>query len=131
MKTKLLIILVLVCLLSACSNMNSHATDVDLIVQHDALIKHFEEEAEQIQIKIGEHKKFLSQFESKSYVYGRHTEDLKAHSQEVINLFEEVVAENRKMVEMLRDEKGLKCKIIRGKHRWEKDLSRIQQRCQD
>jgi len=57
MKTKLLIILVLICLLPACSTMNSHATDVDLIVQHDALIKHFEEEAEQIQIKIGEHKK--------------------------------------------------------------------------
>jgi len=108
--------------------MNSHATDVDLIVQHDALIKHFEEEAEQIQIKIGEHKKLLS---LKSYVYGRHAEDLKAHSQEVINLFEAVVAENKKMVEMLRDEKGLKCKIIRGKHRWERDLSRIQQRCQD
>jgi len=128
MKTKLLIILVLICLLPACSTMNSHATDVDLIVQHDALIKHFEEEAEQIQIKIGEHQKLLS---LKSYVYGRHAEDLKAHSQEVINLFEAVVAENKKMVEMLRDEKGLKCKIIRGKHRWERDLSRIQQRCQD
>jgi hypothetical protein len=83
--------------------MNSHATDVDLIVQHDALIKHFEEEAEQIQIKIDEHKKFLSQFESKRYVYGRHAEDLKAHSQEVINLYEKAVVANREMAEIFRD----------------------------
>lgn len=103
MKTKLLIIPVLVCLLSACSNMNSHATDVDLIVQHDALIKHFEEEAKQIQIKINEHKKFLSQFVSKRYVYGRHAEDLKAHSQEVINLYEKAVVANREMADIFRD----------------------------
>lgn len=131
MKTKLLVPLFLVCLLPACSTMNSHATDVDLIVQHDALIRHFEEEANQIQMKIDEHKKFLSQFESKSYVYGRHAEDLKTHSEEVINLYEKAVAANREMVEMLRDEKGLKCKIIRGRHRWERDNSQIQQRCQD
>jgi len=111
--------------------MNSHATDVDLIVQHDALIRHVEEEANQIQMKIDDHKKFLSQFESKSYFYGRHAKDLKTHSEEVIDLYEKVVSANREMVEMLRNEKGLKCKIIRGSHRWDRDSSQIQQRCQD
>jgi len=100
MKTKLLVPLFLVCLLPACSTMNSHATDVDLIVQHDALIRHFEEEAKQIQIMIDEHKKLLS---LKSYVYGRHAEDLKTHSEEVIDLYEKAVVTNREMAELFRD----------------------------
>lgn len=103
MKTKLLITLFLAYLLSACSSMNSHSMDVDLTVQREALIKHLEDEATEIQIKIGEHKKFLSQFKSKSYVYGRHAEDFKAHNQEVIDLYEKAVVANREMAEMFRD----------------------------
>ncbi|WP_432744780.1 hypothetical protein ABXJ76_05175 [Methylobacter sp. G7] len=103
MKTKLLMTLFLVCLLPACSNMNSHAMDVDLTVQHEALIRHFEEEAKQVQIMIDKHKKILSQFKSNSYVYGRHAEDLKTHSEEVINLYEKAVVTNREMADMFRD----------------------------
>jgi len=103
MKTKLLVPLLLVCLLPACSHMNSHSGDVDLTVQHEALIRHFEEEAKQVQMMIDKHKKILSQFESKSYVYGRHAEDLKTHSEEVINLYEKAVVTNREMAELFRD----------------------------
>ena len=56
-----------------------------------------------MQIKVDEHKKLLSQFKSKSYVYGRHAEDLKAHNQEVINLYEQAVVANREMAKMFRD----------------------------
>ena len=103
MKTKLLFTLFLVCLLPACSNMNSHSGDVDLTVQHESLSRHFEDEANEMQIKVDEHKKRLSQFKSTSYVYGRHAEDLKTHNQEVINLYEQIVVANRRMAQMFRD----------------------------
>ncbi|AMK79317.1 hypothetical protein A1342_09065 [Methylomonas methanica] len=76
--------------------------DTDLNIQHEALAKHFQDEANELQTKIVEHKKFLSQFESQRYVYGRHANDLKAHSQEVIDLYQQAVTANQDMAEMLR-----------------------------
>ncbi|WP_292434851.1 hypothetical protein [Methylobacter sp.] len=128
MKTKLLILPVLVCLLSACCHMNSHSLNADLIAHHVALSQHFEDEANEIQIKVDEHKKLLSQFESESYVYGKNAGDLKSQNQEAINLYEKVIAVNRKMAEMLLDVEGLKCKI-RGSHRWDRNRSQIKKEC--
>lgn len=103
MTFKLLIPLALAqCLLSACSFMVPHAMDVDLGVQHTALAKHFEEEASELQSKIEEHQKFLNQFETKRYLYGRHANDLKAHSQEVIDLYQQAITANRDMADMVR-----------------------------
>ena len=103
MKSKLLIILFLAqYLLSGCSLFDRHAMAPDLAIQHVALAKHFEDEANELQIKIEEHKKMLSQFESKSYLYGRHANDLKAHSQEVIDLYQQAVTANQDMAEMVR-----------------------------
>jgi len=96
MKSKLLITLFLAqYLLSACSTLDQHAMAPDFAIQHVALAKHFEDEANELQTKIEEHKKFLSQFESKRYVYGRHANDLKAHSQEVIDLYQQAVTANQ------------------------------------
>lgn len=104
MKSKLLIILLLAqSLLSACNTLDRHGVDTELGVQHEALAKHFEAEADEIQAKIDEHKQFLSHFESKRYVYGRHADDLKAHSQEVIRIYEQAAIENRKMAESVRE----------------------------
>jgi hypothetical protein len=82
--------------------MEPHAMDVDLDVQHTALAKHFEEEASELQAKIEEHQKFLNQFETTRYLYGRHANDLKAHSQEVIDLYQQAITANRDMAEMVR-----------------------------
>ncbi|QPK61362.1 hypothetical protein IVG45_00270 (plasmid) [Methylomonas sp. LL1] len=90
------------CLLSACSLMDRHAMDVDLDVQHTALAKHFEKEANELQARIEEHQKFLNQFETKRYLYGRHANDLKAHSQEVIDLYQQAITANRDMADMVR-----------------------------
>ncbi|NOU21610.1 MAG: hypothetical protein HOO93_07420 [Methyloglobulus sp.] len=104
MKSKLLITLLMAqCLLSACNTLDRHRVNTELAVQHEALAKHFEAEAAEIQAKIDEHKKFLSHFESKRYVYGRHADDLKAHSQEVIRIYEQAAIENRKMAEWVRE----------------------------
>lgn len=104
MKSKLLITLFLgQYLLSACSTLDRHGIAPDLAIQHVALAKHFEDEADELQAKIEEHKKMLSEFESKRYVYGRHANDLKAHSQEVIDLYQQAVVANRDMAEMVRE----------------------------
>lgn len=130
MKTKLLIPPVLACLLGACAHMNSQPLDANLIANHVALSKHFEDDAKEMQIKADESKKLLSQFEPERDVYGRITEDLKSQSQEVINTYEKAVAVNRKMAEMLLDMEGIKCKR-RGSHRWDRNKSQIKMECQD
>jgi len=79
MKTNTLITLFLALgLLSACSEMNPHPMDMNQAVlnaetkaDHQALAKHYEEEANAMQVKVDEHKKLLSQYQSKSYLSGR------------------------------------------------------------
>lgn len=102
MKSKFLITIFLAqYLLSGCSIFDRHAMAPDLAIQHAALTKHFEDEANELQIKVDEHKKFLSQFESKSFLYGRHANDLKAHSQEVIDLYQKAIIANQDMAKII------------------------------
>ena len=110
MKKKLLLTLLLIVgLVSACAEMNPHPMDMDLAVQnatskadHEALAEHYEEAAEEMQAKAEEHKKMLSQYESKSYLYGRQAEDLKAHCQRLIDVYEKAAQENLNMAKMHR-----------------------------
>jgi len=110
MKTKLLITLFLTLgLLSACAEMNSHPMDMSQAVQnatsksdHEALAQHYEEVAKEMQIKVDEHKKLLSQYESKAYLYGRQAEDFKAHCLRLIDVYEKAAAENLEMAKMHR-----------------------------
>jgi hypothetical protein len=110
MKTKLLIALLLtVGLVSACAEMNPHPMDMDVAVQnatskadHEALAEHYEKAAEEMQAKAEQHKKMLRQYESKSYIYGRQAEDLKAHSQRLIDVYEKAAQENLNMAKMHR-----------------------------
>jgi hypothetical protein len=96
--------LILIHLLSACSMVDTYSTDTDLKIQHKALAKHFENEANELQAKVEEHKQFLDHFDSKRYVYGKHANDLKAHSQEVIELYQQAITVNRDMAELVRQE---------------------------
>ena len=108
MKTKLLITLFLAFgLLTACAEMNPHPMDMSKAVQsaaskadHEALAIHYEEAAKEMQLKVDEHKKLLDQYQSHSYLYGRQAEDLKAHCQELINVYEKAVVANQKMAKM-------------------------------
>jgi outer membrane biogenesis lipoprotein LolB len=110
MKTHTLITLILaLVLLSACTEMNPHPMDMSQAVlnaetkaDHEALAKHYEEEAGKMQLKVDEHKKILEQYQSKSYLYGRQAEDLKAHCYSLINSYEKAVTANQKMAEMHR-----------------------------
>jgi len=110
MKTKLLITLLLaVGLLSACSEMNPHPMDMNLAVHnatskadHEALAQHYEEAAKEMQLKVDEHKKLLSQYQSKSYLYGRQAQSFKDHCQWLINAYEKAVDANLSMAKLHR-----------------------------
>jgi hypothetical protein len=110
MKTKLLISLFLTLgLLAACAEMNPHEMDMSVAVQnaetkadHEALAKHYEETANEMQLKVDEHKRLLSQYESKSYLYGRQAQDFKAHCQRLIDVYENAVEENLSMANLHR-----------------------------
>jgi hypothetical protein len=105
MRTKLLISLFLILgLVVACAERNPHPMDMSQAIlnaeskaDHEALAKHYEEAANEMQLKADEHKKLLDQYQSKSYLYGRQAEDLKAHCRELINFYEKAAATNRKM----------------------------------
>ena len=110
MKTKLLITLLLTAgLISACSEMNPHPMDMSQAVQnakskadHEALAKHYEEAANEMQLKVEEHKKLLSQYQSKSYLYGKQAQSFKDHCQWLINAYEKAAEENLSMANMHR-----------------------------
>jgi glutamine synthetase len=110
MKTKLLITLFLALgLLAACAEMPPHPMDMNLAVQnaktkadHEALAEHYEEAAKEMQLKAEEHKKLLSQYQSKSYLYGRQAEDFKAHCERLIDVYEKAAKENLEMAKMHR-----------------------------
>ncbi len=110
MKTKLLISLFLTLgLLSACAEMNPHPMDMSQAVQsaeskadHEALAQHYEEAAKEMQLKVEEHKKLLNQYQSKGYLYGRQAEDLKAHCQRLIDVYEKAAEENLSMAKLHR-----------------------------
>lgn len=108
MKIKLLIILSLIFgVVVACSEMNPHSMDMSQAVQnaktkedHEALARHYEQAAEEMQVKAEEHRKLLRQYEAKSYLYGKQAEDLKAHCQRLIDVYEKAAEENRQMARM-------------------------------
>lgn len=110
MKTKLPITLALTLgLLSACAEMDPHPMDMSQAVQnatsktdHEALAKHYEEAAKEMQLKVEEHKKRLSQYQSKSYKYGRQAENFKAHCQRLIDVYEKAAEANLEMAKMHR-----------------------------
>jgi hypothetical protein len=110
MKTKLLITLILALgSLAACSEMSPHPMDMSQSVQnaeskadHEALAQHYEAAAKEMQLKVDEHKKLLGQYEANSYLYGRQAEDIKAHCQRLIDVYEKAVDENLSMAKLHR-----------------------------
>lgn len=110
MRTNLIITMLLtIGLLSACAEMDPHPMDMSQAVEsaeskadHEALAKHYEEAAKEMQLKADEHKKLLSHYEAKSYKYGRQAQDFKAHCERLINDYEKAAEENLEMAKMHR-----------------------------
>lgn len=109
MKAKLLIPLLFAALATSCANMNRQPSDMDLALQtavsegdHKTLAEHYEAAAQDMRNKANEYKKLLAQYESKSYLYGRQAEDLKAHCQRLIDVYEKAASANMKLANMHR-----------------------------
>ena len=103
MNIKLLTILLFTTgLLAACSEINPHSMDLDLAVQHEALVKHYEETAKEMQAKAQEHKALLSQYQAKSYLYGKQAQGFKEHCQSLVNAYEKAAEENLNMANLHR-----------------------------
>lgn len=84
-------------------DMSQALLNAETKADHEALAKHYDEAADEMQVEVGEHKKLLSQYESKAYLFGRQAEDLKAHCESLVNAYEKAVASNRKMAKMHRN----------------------------
>ena len=110
MKTKLLIVLLFTLgLLTGCSEMNPHPMDMSQAVQsatskadHEALAKHYEDTAKELQLKADEHKKLLSQYQAKSYLYGKQAQSIENHCDVLINSYEKAAEANLNMAKLHR-----------------------------
>ena len=109
MKTKLLIALFTLGLLVGCSEMNHHPMDMSQAVQsatskadHEALAKHYEDTAKELQLKADEHKKLLSQYQAKSYLYGKQAQGIENHCDVLIHAYEKAAEANLEMAKLHR-----------------------------
>ncbi len=55
---------------------------------HESIAKYYENTATQMQVKLKEQKERLDQYENKSYLYGRHAQDLQSHTSALIRDYE-------------------------------------------
>ncbi len=106
MKTSAVVMLIAVFgLLAACS-INPHPMDMSAAIQaaktpadHEALAKHYDDAAKEMQLKADEHKQMLSQYESNKALYGKQYQTLTSHCQGLIRIYEQAAGENRAMAE--------------------------------
>lgn len=63
---------------------------------HEAVAKHYEDVAKELQAKINEKKQLLAHYEDKSYIYGKRAQDLQAHTDALIRKYETAAKENLK-----------------------------------
>lgn len=100
----LLIVFGFLGLLTSCAHTNSPPKDMQEAIQrattrcdHEALIKHYEETARELQSKVKEHKKMLESYGSVTFNYGKEGLALQSHAKNLINLYEQAVKANMDM----------------------------------
>lgn len=104
MKTITFLALVVVLGLLGSCTINPHPMDMSQAIQsaksradHEALAKHYEDTAKEMQAKVEEHKKLLAQYESNKMVYRRFWQGFVTHCQGLVRNYEQAVAENMSM----------------------------------
>ena len=96
-------------LLVSCT-INPHPMDMTQAVQsaktrsdHEALAKHYEDAAKEMQAKVDEHKKMLSDYQARRSLYSKQAGDLINHCQGLIRVYEQAAAENMSMAKLHRE----------------------------
>jgi hypothetical protein len=110
MKTRTCFALVAVFGLLVSCTINPHPMDMTQAVQgaktrsdHDALGKHYEDAAKEMQAKADEHKKLLAQYEARKSLYGKQAQTLISHCQGLVRIYEQAAKENRGMAQSHRE----------------------------
>ena len=92
-------------LLVSCA-IGPHPMDMTAAVQsanspsdHEALARHYEDAAKDMQAKAEEHTKSLAEYKARRSVYGKQGESLISHCQNLVRIYEQAAAENRSMAE--------------------------------
>ncbi|TAN53684.1 MAG: hypothetical protein EPN21_00870 [Methylococcaceae bacterium] len=110
MKRKtLLAILALIPLLISCAAQSPHPMEMASALQsaktradHEALAKHYEEAAAEMQTKVDEHKQLLAHYERERYLYAKQWPAMADHCRNLIRFYEGATQENRQMAELHR-----------------------------
>lgn len=106
MKTITTLAVTMILGLFASCTINPHPMDMTEAVQaaktrsdHEALAKHYDEAAKEMQVKAAEHKKMAAQYEANKGLYGKQAQSLISHCQGLVRVYEQAAAENRSMAE--------------------------------
>jgi hypothetical protein len=70
---------------------------------HEALAKHYEDAAKDMQAKAEEHKKLLTQYEARKTLYGKEAQSLISHCQGLVRIYEQAAKENLSMARSHRE----------------------------
>lgn len=106
MKTTIsLAVLALLGLLASCT-INPHPMDMTQAVQQaktrsdqEALAKHYEDAAKEMQATADEHRKMLAQYEVNKALYGKQAQSLISHCQGLVRIYEQAAVDNKSMAE--------------------------------
>lgn len=92
-------------LLGSCT-INPHPMDMTQAVQQaktrsdqEALAKHYEDAAKEMQSTADEHRKMLAQYEANKALYGKQAQSLISHCQGLVRIYEQAAAENKSMAD--------------------------------
>lgn len=95
--------------LTACAQLDPHPMDMTAAIRdartsrdHNALARHYGDAAQEMRMKVEEHKKTLEEYERHPYYYGKRAQDLKAHCERLINSYEQAAEANQSMAELHR-----------------------------
>ena len=110
MKTRIFFtMLAILGLLASCAQMNPHSMDManairnaKTSVDHNVLAKHYEEAAQEMRLKVEEHKKTLEEYERHPYYYAKRAQDLQAHCRSLISNYERAAETNMSMAKIHR-----------------------------
>jgi hypothetical protein len=96
--------MLLICTLLSSCTIDPHRMDMTQALQsaksrsdHEALAKHYQDAAKEMQAKADEHKQLLSQYQAKKDLYRKQAKDLINHCQGLIRIYERAAADNLAM----------------------------------
>jgi hypothetical protein len=72
------------------AELNQAAQSARTYADHERLAKQYKNHARELLVKVDEQKKLLSQYQEKSYMYGRQAPDLQSHTAALLQKYERV-----------------------------------------